>query len=830
MKIRILLLVSFFYTFTFSAQNIQSPEEFLGYKLGERFTRHHKVIEYFTYVSNQLGNVEMEKYGETNEHRPLYVTYVSSQKNIDNLEQISLDNLGQAGLKSSTGDNKVAIVWLSYNVHGNEASSTEAAMNTLYKLVTERKSYLENTLVIIDPCVNPDGRDRYVNWFNQVSSSPYNPDQNAKEHDEPWPGGRPNHYLFDLNRDWAWATQVESAQRLSVYNKWLPHVHVDFHEQFINNPYYFAPAAEPFHEVISDWQRDFQTQIGKNHAKYFDQNGWLYFTKESFDLLYPSYGDTYPTYMGAIGMTYEQAGHGMAGLGIDTNHGYELTLVDRIAHHTTTGLSTVEISSKNVAKLNTEFKKFFDNRRLMYKSYVLKNENTDKTQRLIDLLDKHEINYEYTKSGQVRGYSYQTQKEARMNVTNNDLVVHTDQPKGKMVKVLFEPNAKLSDSLTYDITAWSIPYAHGFKAIASKTKVSSTKEVKSNTVTNRADRGSYAYLAKWNSLEDATFLAQVLDAGIRVRFTEKDFNVEGKSYKKGTLIILRHDNKDKDFDNKLVALANKYGRQLTAVQTGFVSSGKDFGSYSVNPINKQKIALLSGEGTSSLSFGEIWHFFEKQLHYPVTIMNTGSMGRVNLDNYDVLIIPNGYYGSVLNKNGLEKVKKFARSGGTVIAIGGALRSFADKDGFALKSKKAGDGDKKKESKANLTPYADLERAGAKNLITGAVFKSNVDDTHPLAFGYGKEYFSLKLGSRTYEYLKNGSNVAYFTKDATNVSGFAGSKAVKNIPESLMIGEERKGRGSIIYFVDNVLFRSFWDSGKLFFVNALFFRNSEDIKR
>ena len=348
-------------------------------------------------------------------------------------------------------------------------------MNTIYLLLTGKKSLLENTLVIIDPCVNPDGRDRYVNWFNQVSTSLHNPDINAKEHQEPWPGGRPNHYLFDLNRDWAWATQVESQLRLNVYNKWMPHVHVDFHEQSMNNPYYFAPAAEPYHQVISRWQRDFQTQIGKNHAaKHFDQNGWLYFTKERFDLLYPSYGDTYPTYVGAIGMTYEQAGHGRGGL-VNTDHGYELTLTDRVAHHTTTGISTVEISSNNASKLNSEFKKFFNNEELIYKSYVLKNDHKDKTQRLINLLDRHEIAYHFTSEGQVRGYDYQSQREGRMAVTDRDLVIHTDQPKGKMVKVLFEPNAKLVDSLTYDITAWSIPYAHGFKALASKVKVSSRK-------------------------------------------------------------------------------------------------------------------------------------------------------------------------------------------------------------------------------------------------------------------------------------------------------------------------------------------------------------------
>ena len=826
MKFRVLLLAIICSSSLFS-QNIQSPKEFLGYELGKQFTRHHRVVDYFTYVSTQLDNVLLEKYGETNERRPLYVSYISSKKNIENIEQIRHNNLGQTGLKPAS-INDIAIVWLSYNVHGNEASSTEASMQTLYELVTTKKDQLENTLVIIDPCINPDGRDRYANWYNQVKSEPYNTDQNAKEHREPWPGGRANHYLFDLNRDWAWATQIESTQRLKIYNKWMPHVHVDFHEQSMNNPYYFAPAAEPFHEIITDWQRNFQTQIGKNHARYFDKNGWLYFTKESFDLLYPSYGDTYPTYMGAIGMTYEQAGGGMGGLGVDTDHGYELTLVDRVAHHKTTGLSTVEIASKNAVTLNTEFKKFFDTGSFKYKSYVLKNENKDKTTRLLALLDKHQIDYEFTNKGLVKGYNYLTQQESRMSVNTKDLVIHTQQPKGKMVKVLFEPNAKLTDSLTYDITAWSLPYAHGFKAIASTTKVSSRKDVMVDTANNGIDQNAYAYVSKWNSLEDASFLAALLQADVRVRFSEKDFTIEGNSYAKGTLIILRGDNKtNKEFDKQITSIAQNNNRKLTPVQTGFVSSGKDFGSSSVNPINKQKVAVISGKGTSSLSFGEIWHFFETQLHYPLTVLDTDYINRVDLDEYDVLIIPNGYYSSILNKSGLEKINNFAQAGGTVIAIGTALRSFANKEGFALKSKKPTEG--KENKTANLTAYEDTRRNRANTLITGAIFKSKVDSSHPLAFGYDDVYFSLKLNNASYAYLQNGSNVAYFNKSATNLAGFAGKKALKNIPESLLFGEERKGSGSIIYMVDNPLFRSFWDNGKLFFVNAIFFRNSSTIK-
>jgi hypothetical protein len=829
MKIKVTLLLLVLFAGTLYSQSIQSPSEFLGYEIGARFTRHHKVVAYFKYVSTALKNVKLEKYGETNEHRPLYVTYISSQENIINLENIRKKNLSQTGIIAGNATNKKAIVWLSYNVHGNEASSTEAAMLTLYELVTNKKAWLENTVVILDPCINPDGRDRYVNWFNQVKSTPYNIDQNAKEHSEPWPGGRPNHYLFDLNRDWAWVTQVESQKRITIYNKWMPHIHVDFHEQGINNPYYFAPAAEPFHEIITDWQRDFQTQIGKNHARYFDKEGWLYFTKESFDLLYPSYGDTYPTYMGAIGMTYEQAGHGRAGLGIQTDAGEILTLKDRAIHHMTTGLSTVEISSKHAEKLNIEFKKFFENFNFNfnYKSYVLKNENEDKMKRLKKLLDTHEIRYENAKNGSVKGYNYKNQSTNKFAINSTDLVVHTNQPKGKMVKVLFEPNAKLADSLTYDITAWSLPYAHGINAIASKTKVNSTKRKNIKTYINTIDNTAYAYLSKWNSLDDATFLGALLQQNIVSRFTEKAFSAKGTSFDKGTLIILRNDNRNLDFDAKLISIANKYQRNLTAVSTGFSETGVDFGSYSVKPIKKQKIAVISGKATSSLSFGEVWHFFETQLQYPITNINSSDFSRTNLSTYDVLILPSGNYSDMLNKKTLTKVKKWTRAGGTVLAIGNALQSFADTDDFALKTKKP---EEKEDSISdNLTLFSDRVLESVADLITGSIFKGTLDNSHPLAFGYGKNYFSLKLSGTSYSYLKEGYNVGYFNEETKNVSGYAGSKASKEVSKSLLFGEEQMGNGSIIYMVDNPLFRSFWENGKLFVANAVFLLNSNILK-
>ncbi|MBT8317077.1 MAG: zinc carboxypeptidase [Lutibacter sp.] len=796
-----------------NSQSLKSPSDFLGYELGSRFTRHHKVVEYVTYLSENSTMVELQKYGETNEYRPLYHAYVSTEENIKNLESIQTDNLKRTGLLEGESNTNIAVVWLSYNVHGNEASSTEASMLTLYTLVMEKKEWLKNTVVIIDPCINPDGRDRYVNWYNENKSTPYNTNPEATENNEPWPRGRANHYLFDLNRDWAWASQVESQHRIKVYNRWMPQVHVDFHEQGYNSPYYFAPAAEPFHEIITDWQRDFQVEIGKNHAKYFDKNGWKYFTKERFDLLYPSYGDTYPTYMGAIGMTYEQAGQ--KGLGIETENGQVLSLKDRIAHHFTTGLSTVEISSKNAAKLVDEFKEYFSNFNFPYKNYVLKGDK-DKIEKLTKLLDLHEIKYFYSNTASAKAYDYYDNSTKTIKIFEEDLIIPTNQPKGKMVKVLFEQEAKLTSPLTYDITAWSLPYAFGLRGFATQSALSSKSIESAQTkVVSTANKNSYAYIAKWNEVSDAAFLGDLLEAGFNVRFSEKSFSVNNNNYKRGTLIIMRGENTHIDsFDNKIIEIANKLEKKIVTTSTGFVESGKDFGSSNYELISNKKVAALAGEGTASLSFGEIWHFFETQLKYPLHIINTANFNRTDFTNYDVLILPNGYRA---NERELKTLASFASDGGTIIAVGSSLNSFSDKEGFSLKSKKDDDDDESQ----NLIPYDQRTNEYIKNAITGSIFKSTIDASHPLAFGYTNEYYSLKMSSSSYELLDSGFNVGYFAENATNVSGFAGEKALEKVPNSLLFGIERKGRGQVIYMVDNPLFRSFWENGKLFFANAIF---------
>jgi hypothetical protein len=395
----------------------KSPDDFLGYKLGSHFTSHQKVVDYFKYVASAHKNIKLISYGKSNEGKELLVAVVSSENNMGRLEEIRKNNLlmSKAGKRNFELAKQPVVLWLSYNVHGNEASSTETSMKTLYTLAegtaANVKQWLSNTVVIIDPCLNPDGRDRYVNFFNSVVGSVPNADPEAREHVEPWPRGRSNHYYFDLNRDWAWQTQVETQQRLALYQDWMPEVHVDFHEQSYNEPYYFAPAAEPVHQDINSWQREFQVIAGKNNAKYFDQNGWQYFTKERFDLLYPSYGDTYPLYNGAIGMTYEQGGIN-AGLAVVTVDKDTLTLKDRIAHHFTTSMATLESVSTHKERLLTEFSAYFERSVASppgnYQSYVVKADNLPRLKKLARLLAKNQIEFSFGGTQQLSGFNFET--------------------------------------------------------------------------------------------------------------------------------------------------------------------------------------------------------------------------------------------------------------------------------------------------------------------------------------------------------------------------------------------------------------------------------------
>ncbi|ADB38553.1 M14 metallopeptidase family protein [Spirosoma linguale] len=822
---------------------IDSPAKFLGYQIGERFTPHHRVLAYAEQVARQLPNrIKLIPYGTSYEGRQLMVVAIGSEANMSRLEEIRTNNLKRIGLMDGTptATPQPPIAWLSYNVHGNEAVSSEAFMDVLYHLLSSSdavaKKILSTTVVILDPGLNPDGHDRYVNWYNQMQGRVADPTPSAREHNEPWPGGRYTHYLFDPNRDWAWQTQEITQQRMALYQQWMPQLHGDFHEMGVESPYYFAPSAKPYHEDVTPFQRQFQQTIGQYCSRYFDKNGWLYYTRERFDLFYPSYGDTYPTYNGAIGMTFEQGGSGRAGLAIEKADGDTLTLRQRIDHHFASSIATLESVADRPAEIVKEFGQFFDKSRNTpigaYKSYVIKsNGDAGRIKALQQLLERNKISYGYAGKAQnvAGGFNYTTQKtDKTVAITADDIVISAYQPKSTLLKILFEQNSKLEDSATYDITAWSLPYAFGLQTYGLTTRLSpgSTSPATTTPVASATPQSRpYGYVVRWQSLPAVQMLAGLLKQKIRVRAAEKPFELENKTYPSGTLIVTRAGNER--FGDRLDALvraeATRTGADLTPVQTGFVTTGSDFGSDFVSGLKAPRVAVVVGEGTPPPSAGEVWHYFDQELQYPITLVDGNTLGNVQWNKLDVLILPTNYnYSRFLNEKNLTAIKEWVRAGGKLIAMERAASFLAGKDGFELKEKedKSADKSKKSENPDTLKRYIDRERTAISDDIPGSIYRVNIDTSHPLGFGLSGGYYSLVQNAYNFDYLKEGWNVGYLKTD-NYVAGFSGRNAKEKLKNTLVMGVQSLGRGSVVYLADDPLFRGFWYNGKLLFANAVF---------
>ena len=812
-----------------SGQSLKSPSDFLGYPLGERFTYHHRVIDYFEYIESQSEKVLLYEYGKTYERRALKVAYLSSPENLKNIEEIRMNNLRRTGIiEGEPAESDVGIIWFSYNVHGNEANSTETSMKVLYDLVggenNKYDKWLDKLVIVLDPCLNPDGRDRYANWYNQVANTTPNPNIESREHNENWPQGRFNHYMFDLNRDWVWQTQIESKQRLKLYNDWMPHVHVDFHEQYYNSQYYFAPAAAPYHEVITDWQKEFQEIVGNSNAKYFDEKGWLYFTRETFDLLYPGYGDTYPTFNGAIGMTYEMPGHSTAGLAIKTNKGDTLTLTKRIDMHYTTSMATLETCFNNRVKLITEFDDYFNDTKEKNEVYILKSTNQDRIELLADLLDKNRIVYKSsTYAKPIKAYSYNKNETVSIQINSKDLIIPQNQPKSSLVNVLFERNTKLLDSLTYDITAWSLPFVYGLDAYQASINLELSEYNSHLKRIEKTDKIPYAYLLNWNSIKDAQFISEILDQGYRVNYSTKTFTYNGSKFNAGTLIINRIDNSNVNFGDELINIANSLNRNLIPIYSGAAISSIDLGSHKINYLKKPNIVLLSGDGIDPLKFGELWHYFEQEIKYPVNVIEKEFIKKINLDNYDILILASGRYDNLQNEDGFNKIDAWVKQGGKLILIEDAISGFVGENKFLLKEHKVEEKEVE-ELEPVLYPFENNERENLKKYIQGGIIKMEIDNTHPLAFGYEKYYYTLKSSNKAFKFLKDGWNVGYISTSDEVVAGYIGPESQQKLNKNLVFGVEQRGKGKVVYLVDDPIFRGFWQNGKLILANALFFDN------
>ena len=821
-----------------SGQNIKTPDEFLGYELGTQFTFHHQAVAYFRYIADNSPLANYVSYGTSYEGRPLGVCFVSSEENLKNLEELRKNNLIKTGLqKGEFTGRQIPFIWMSYNVHGNESVGMEAAIKTLYTLVSGSyegvEEWLKACVIIIDPCQNPDGRELYTNRFRTSQSLITVADRDAWEHNQGWPGARTNHYMFDLNRDWTWQTQTETSQKIALYNRYMPQIHADFHEMGPEASYYFAPGADPWHDAITPWQREFHKMMGTGNARLFDEKFRLYFTKESFDLFAPSYGDTWPLFNGAMGFTYEQGGGGVSGLAYKLETDDTLTLKERIEGHFLSSMATVKVSYENRDKLISEFNNFFEegakNPRFEYKTILIKADNPRSTlESLFELLNRNQIRYSYAGNTgkKYKGFDYLNNKDGEATIEKGDVIITAYQPQSSLLKVLFETDSQASDSLSYDLTAWSIPYAYNLRSYALKEEVKGDdKTIEFEKIINEpvSDK-PYAYAVDYKGFNELKFMSNLYKKDLKIRYMIKPFTLNGSSFNRGSIIIARGDNKNlaDKFDKLVTDAANESQVKLHPTTTGLVDTGKDFGT-NYSPVRKQPvIGMLCGPGTSSSSVGELWYYFERELEYPVTLINTDYAENVNFSKYDVLILTSGTYTKLK-----DTIIDYVRKGGRVIAFESSCALFAGEKTTALAKanelrtteQKAAEKKEKSDDPKLLKKYEyEIDRRySLSDRSAGSIYKVKLDETNPYAFGLGTEWFVLKR-TNGYPFLgQGGYNIGYIT-DKEPVAGFAGNKFRDKVVSTIVIGSERLGSGEVVYITDNPYFRAFWKSGRVLLGN------------
>jgi hypothetical protein len=836
-KATLFLLLTLLIEVSINGQTIKSPDEFLGYELGTQFTYQQRAVDYFRYVADASPLADYVSYGTTYEGRQLGVCFISSEENLRNLEEFRKNNLIKTGLmKGEFTGKQIPFIWMSYNVHGNEAVGMEAALKTLYTLVSGSyegvNEWLKTCIIVIDPCQNPDGRDLYTNRYRSSQSSDINPNGDSWEHNQGWPGARSNHYMFDLNRDWAWQTQVETQQRLALYNKYMPQVHADFHEMGAESTFYFAPGAEPWHEVITPWQHEFHKLMGAGNAKLFDEKFKLYFTKESFDLFYPSFGDTWPLFNGAMGFTYEQGGGGVSGLAYKLETEDTLTLKDRIDGHFTASMATLKVSYENREKLLTEFNKFFEdgakNPVFSYKSVIIKGSNEKSNlESLFQLLDRNQIKYSFAGSTgkKMKGFDYLNNKEGDVTIEKGDILITPYQPQSHLVKVLFEPDSKATDSLSYDLTAWAIPYAYNLKAYALNEQIKpEEKKVEFEIIKNEIKTNNpYAYIADFKGFNELKLMAALYKKELKIRYSLKPFTIDSIKFSRGSVIIARGDNKHlgAKFDQIVADAANETQVKLFPSKTGLVDTGKDLGSNYSTLMKKPEIAIICGEGTSSSTVGEMWYFFERELLYPLTMINTNYAENVDFTKYNVIILTSGSYTKLK-----DTILDFVKKGGRIIAFENAGSLFSGEKTTALAKaietrtaeQKLIEKKEKSDDTVLLRKFESERRYTLSDRSAGSIYKVKLDDSNPYAFGMGTDWFVLKR-SAGYPFLSTGYNIGYILEKEP-VSGFAGFKYKGKIKNTIVIGSERIGSGEVVYIADNPYFRAFWKSGRVLVGNAV----------
>lgn len=830
---RLLLLVLCFST-TIQAQDyffkkfhpfnetVPSPEEFLGYGIGDHHTRHDLIVAYLTKLAETSDRASIYQYGKTHEGRKLVILTITSPENLSNLDNLKQEHLAFADPSKNVSNYADVPIFinLAYNVHGNEPSSSEAALLTAYTFAASNNpeilKYIKNAVIMIDPTINPDGRDRHTQWANTYQGTPNVSDPQDAEHNEYWPGGRTNHYWFDLNRDWLLAINPESRGKLKWFHEWLPNVVTDFHEMGTQSSYFFEPMKNnaSFDPIMpKENYEDLNNMFGAAFAKALDSIGSFYFTKEVFDGTYPGYGSSYPDLHGGLALLFEQA----------SSRGHEqktafgkITFPFTIRNQYTSSITTVKTAVANKAYMRKYQQDFFksaltNSAKSKIRGYSFGDDyDKNRTKAFIDKLLIHEI--DVYKSG-------------------NRYVVPTKQTQYRMVQTMFETYSKYRDSVYYDASAWSVANFYNMKykpvtSIKMGDKVESTDNLVSVSAVQKSD---YAYTIDWDDYNAPAALNYLQTNGIVVSSAFKPFTVKvgsnTKSFNYGSLVVpvsLQKKNAQEVYD--LVQKAQqKYQVPMYAVNSGYSLKGVDLGSSYVKPVKKVKAAMLIGDGTRSYEAGEVWHLLDTRMNMPISKIPIRNFNRTNFDKYTTLVMVSGRYN--LTKKQQAKIKAWVSKGNTLITIGTATKWAIDKKLVKEKLTNTERDSLKKDSTklVDRKPYVDAGENLGKESVGGVILRADIDTTHPLAFGYRDS--SIPVYKNNTVWLAPSKNeyatVAKYSKNP-HIDGFLTKKNMEeNLKPSASLIVSKVGSGRVILFADNPNFRGSWYGTNRLFLNALF---------
>lgn len=811
---------------------IPTPEEIIGHHVGEWHVTHDRLVNYMKAIAAACPDrVKLEVMGTTYETRPQLLLIFSSRKNLDNLEQIRLQHLqlGDAATSASLNtDNMPAIVWIGHSIHGNESSGANASLLSAYYLAAAQgkkiDDLLDHVVILFDPSFNPDGLQRFSTWVNQHRSKNLVTDPNSREFNEVWPGGRFNHYWFDLNRDWLPAVHAESQNRLKKFQAWRPNILTDHHEQGSNASFFFQPGVPArVNPLTPEKNQQLTAKIAAFHAKFLDRIGSLYFTKENYDDFYYGKGSTYPDVQGCIGILFEQAssrGHAQ-----QTANGI-LRFPFTIRNQFTTTLSTLEAATVLRKELLDYQRDFFkmtqqEGSTAANKAWII-GEATDKarTMHFIEMLLRHRIEV-YELNNNVAADNVAFEK-------GSAYIIPANQPQYRLLRGIFDKTLTYKDSLFYDITAWTMPLAFGLpyaELNASKynaaLKGAKVDSVRLATGEVKGGKSSYAYVFEWNEFYAPRLLYELQDNGILAKVATKPFEAtveqSTKKFGYGSIVVpvaLQKMDADKLFA-LLQSSADKNGISVYAVATGMSVTGVDLGSASFLNLAKPSVAMLVGAGVSATDAGEVWHLLDQRFNMPVSHLETFIFNRVELNKYNTLVMVSGAYAD-LNK---EKLKSWVQNGGTLICLEEAVQWAAQNGLTNLTFKKI---PAYIDSTTEL-PYASKDDREGAQYNYGGIFRADIDLTHPLFYGYQRPYIDLFKAGKTFpERTKNPYGNPALYGSTPLQSGYISKENYAAIKNSAAVVVSTVGNGRVISIADNPNFRAFWLGGTKLMMNAIFF--------